>query len=64
MDTLEEFRGRGVARNVVLRAVQEARAAADLVVIGADLDDRPLELYRRFGFDEIGRTWAFTKVPA
>ncbi len=64
VDTLEEFRGRGIARNVVLRAVDEARAAgADLVVIGADLDDWPLELYRRFGFDEIGRTWAFTKAP-
>jgi GNAT superfamily N-acetyltransferase len=65
VDTLEEFRGRGVARNVVLRAVHEARAAgADLVVIGADLGDWPLELYRRLGFDEIGRTWVFTKTPA
>jgi len=65
VDTLEEFRGRGVARNVVLRAVHEARAAgADLIVIGADLADWPIELYRRLGFDEIGRTWAFTRAPA
>jgi GNAT superfamily N-acetyltransferase len=65
VDTLEEFRGRAIARNVVLRAVHEARAAgADLVVIGADLEDWPLQLYRRFGFDEIGRTWAFTKTPS
>lgn len=65
VDTLEEFRGRGVARNVVLRAVHEARAAgAELVVIVADLEDWPLELYRRLGFDEIGRVWAFTKAPA
>jgi ribosomal protein S18 acetylase RimI-like enzyme len=64
VDTLEEFRGRGVARNVVLRAVNEARvAAADLVVIGADLADWPLELYRRFGFDEIGHSWVFTRAP-
>jgi ribosomal protein S18 acetylase RimI-like enzyme len=64
VDTLEEFRGRGVARNVVLRAIHEARAAgADLIVIEADLDDWPLELYRRFGFDEIGRTWSFTRAP-
>ena len=64
VDTLEEFRGRGVARNVVLRAVHEARAAgADLVVIVTDLEDWPLELYRRLGFDEIGRLWAFTKAP-
>jgi ribosomal protein S18 acetylase RimI-like enzyme len=64
VDTLEEFRGRGIARNVVLRAVGEARAAgADLVVIGADLEDWPMELYRRLGFEEIGRTWVFTKAP-
>ena len=66
VDTLEEFRGRGIARNVVLRAVQEARTAgADLIVISADLNDWPIELYRRLGFDEIGRVWAFTKpLPA
>jgi len=65
VDTLEEFRGRGVARNVVLRAVHEARAAgADLTIIGADLNDWPIELYKRLGFDEIGRVWDFTKPPA
>lgn len=64
VDTLEEFRGRGVARNVVLRALAEARAAgADLTIIEADLNDWPVELYRRLGFDEIGRTWSFLKVP-
>lgn len=64
VDTLEEFRGRGVARNVVLRAVHEAHAAgADLTIISADLNDWPIELYRRLGFDEIGRVWAFTKTP-
>jgi ribosomal protein S18 acetylase RimI-like enzyme len=65
VDTLSEFRGRGVARNVVLRAAHEARTAgADLILIEADLDDWPKELYRRFGFDEIGRSWAFTRMPA
>ena len=64
VDTLEEFRGRGIARNVVLRAVAEARVAdADLIVISADLNDWPIELYRRLGFDEIGRVWAFSKPP-
>jgi ribosomal protein S18 acetylase RimI-like enzyme len=64
VDTMEEFRGRGVARNVVLRAVHEGRTAgADLTIISADLDDWPIELYRRLGFDEIGRTWAFTRAP-
>jgi ribosomal protein S18 acetylase RimI-like enzyme len=64
VDTKEEFRGRGVARNVVLRAVHEARmAGADLTIISADLNDWPIELYKRLGFDEIGRVWAFTKPP-
>ena len=63
VDTLEAFRGRGVARNVVLRAVAEAKAVgADLIVIEADLNDWPIELYRRLGFDEIGRTWAFVRA--
>jgi GNAT superfamily N-acetyltransferase len=65
VDTLEEFRGRGIASSIVLRAVSEARAVgADLVCIDAELDDWPIGLYRRLGFVEIGRTWAFTKPPA
>ena len=65
VDTLAEFRGRGIARNVVSRAVAEARAAgADLVLIEADLADWPMEFYRRLGFDEIGRSWSFTRAPA
>jgi ribosomal protein S18 acetylase RimI-like enzyme len=64
VDTLEAYRGRGVARNMVLRAVAEAKAAgADLIVIEADLNDWPIELYRRLGFDEIGRSWAFVRAP-
>lgn len=62
--TLEEFRGLGVARNVVLEAVREARAGgAGLVFLLADLNDWPRRLYGRLGFDEIGRSWAFTKWP-
>ena len=65
VDTLEEFRGRGIASSLVLRAVAEARmAGADLVCIEADLEDWPISLYRRLGFVEIGRSWAFTKPPA
>ena len=64
VDTLEPFRGRGIARNVVLCVVHEARAAgAGMILIDADRDDWPLTLYRRFGFDEIVRTWAFLKEP-
>ena len=65
VDTLEEFRGRGVARAVVLRAIEAAReAGARHVFIVADEDDWPKELYERLGFDRIGRTWQFVREPA
>lgn len=64
VDTLEEFRGRGAARAVVLRAVEAAReAGAAHVFIVADDDDWPKRLYERLGFDRIGRTWLFTREP-
>jgi ribosomal protein S18 acetylase RimI-like enzyme len=53
--TVPEHRGRGYASAVVLRAVEEARAAgAELVFLVADAEDWPKKLYRRLGFDEIG----------
>jgi ribosomal protein S18 acetylase RimI-like enzyme len=62
--TVEQFRGLGVARSVVLRAVREARnAGADLVFLIADLNDWPHRLYGRLGFDEVGRGWSFTRWP-
>jgi ribosomal protein S18 acetylase RimI-like enzyme len=62
--TLEEFRGKGVARAVVWRAVEEARASgARHVFIVADDDDWPKDLYARLGFDRIGRTWQFIRWP-
>jgi N-acetylglutamate synthase-like GNAT family acetyltransferase len=62
--TLEEFRGRGVARTLVLRAVEVAReAGAQHVFIVADEADWPRELYARLGFVRIGRTWQFTRWP-
>ena len=64
VDTLEEYRGRGVARSVVLTAVREARAAdAERVFIFADDDDWPKELYARLGFDPLGRNWTFIRPP-
>ena len=62
--TLERFRGRGVARSVILRAVQAAReAGARHVFIAADEEDWPRQLYARLGFDQIGRTWEFLRSP-
>ena len=63
VDTLEEFRGRGVARNVVLRAAAEARnAGATFVFLFADAQDWPRHLYARLGFDDIGREHAVHAV--
>ena len=63
--TLGGYRGRGLARAVVLRALAEAGAAGcDLVFLEADEDDWPKELYRRLGFEPIGRIFAFLRKPA
>ena len=64
VNTLDEFRGRGVARNVVLRAVQEAHdSGASFVFLFADAQDWPRHLYARLGFDEIGHSRLFTRWP-
>lgn len=61
--TVERFRGRGFAGAVVLRAAEEARrAGADLVFLCTDADDGPAGLYRRLGFDAIGRYTKFTRA--
>ena len=53
--TLEDHRGKGLARAVVLRCLAEARrAGAELVFLVADDQDWPKELYARLGFDPIG----------
>jgi ribosomal protein S18 acetylase RimI-like enzyme len=62
--TLERFRGRGLARAVLLHAVEEARRrGAELVFLVAAVADWPQHLYRRLGFDEIGAYTKFLKLP-
>jgi ribosomal protein S18 acetylase RimI-like enzyme len=64
VNTLEEFRGKGVARNVVLRAAEEAaRSGATFVFLFADEQDWPRHLYARLGFDEVGQSRLFTRWP-
>ena len=64
VDTLEEFRGRGVARAVVLGAAEAARTSgADRVFILADENDWPKDLYRRLGFDPMARRWEVHRWP-
>jgi ribosomal protein S18 acetylase RimI-like enzyme len=62
--TLEEFRGRGLARAVVSAAVDEARTrGCDLIFLQADVDDWPQELYWKLGFDALARDWFFRRPP-
>jgi ribosomal protein S18 acetylase RimI-like enzyme len=62
--TLEEFRGRGFGRAVVARALAESiEARHDLTFLLADAEDWPKELYRKLGFEEVGRVWDFIREP-
>jgi GNAT superfamily N-acetyltransferase len=64
VNTLERFRGRGIARAVVGRAVQEGLdRGADVIFLIADDADWPKQLYAKLGFDPIGGFWQFTKPP-
>jgi ribosomal protein S18 acetylase RimI-like enzyme len=61
--TAAHLRNRGYASAVVMRAVEEARrAGATFVFLVADGEDWPQELYRRLGFDAIGRYLKFTRL--
>ena len=65
VNTLEEFRNRGLGRAVVRGAVEAARVAgAELVFIHALEDDWPKRLYTKLGFDPIGHVWSFVKPNA
>ena len=58
--TLERFRNGGLARALVLRALEESQAMGnDLTFLLANRDDWPKELYRKLGFDEIGFVYDF-----
>jgi ribosomal protein S18 acetylase RimI-like enzyme len=60
--TLEEFRNRGLGRATVSRALATSREAGnDLTFLLARDDDWPKELYRKLGFDEIGRAYEFIR---
>jgi GNAT superfamily N-acetyltransferase len=64
LGTLEEHRGRGFARAVVLRAAQEAeRAGHDFVFLLADDFGWTKTLYAKLGFDPVGKTYEFSLRP-
>jgi ribosomal protein S18 acetylase RimI-like enzyme len=61
--TLEGYRGRGYARAVITRALEEA-VGANLVFLYAAAEDWPKELYRKLGFEPIARMYQFTLANA
>jgi GNAT superfamily N-acetyltransferase len=64
VDTLEEHRGRGVARAFLDATIEAARAGgAGLIFLVADDADWPKHLYGKLGFDEVGHHRQFTKPP-
>ncbi|HZP90570.1 MAG TPA: GNAT family N-acetyltransferase [Actinomycetota bacterium] len=64
VQTLEEYRGRGMASAIVLRAAAEARASGcDLVFLVADARDWPRLLYARLGFEPIDGFDVFVRRP-
>jgi N-acetylglutamate synthase-like GNAT family acetyltransferase len=54
--TLPDYRGRGLARALVLHACAESQSAGnDLTFLVADADDWPQKLYAKLGFETVGR---------
>ena len=62
--TLPEYRGRGLARALVLHAVEASLADGnELTFLVSDADDWPQRLYERLGFETIGRYARFLRQP-
>jgi ribosomal protein S18 acetylase RimI-like enzyme len=60
--TLPGYRGRGYAKALVTRAVEEALAAEhEFIFLVADAEAWPKKLYARLGFEELGSRFAFLK---
>jgi ribosomal protein S18 acetylase RimI-like enzyme len=61
--TLPDHRGQGYASAVVVRALEEARAAGhEFIFLVADARGWPKELYRRLGFDGIGERYSYLRT--
>jgi ribosomal protein S18 acetylase RimI-like enzyme len=60
--TLPAYRGRGHAKALVNRAVEEAVAGNhEFIFLVAEGNDWPKKLYNRLGFEEVGSRFAFLK---
>lgn len=65
LSTRVAFRRRGLGTALLLHSVREAlEAGHDFVFLVADDVDWPKDLYRRLGFEPLGRTWSFLRKPA
>ena len=63
--TLPDYRGRGLARSLVLHAVAESHAAGnELTFLVADAGAWPQRLYEKLGFETVGRYARFLKPRA
>lgn len=64
VQTLEEFRGRGLGRAVVMAAIADARqAGAEWIHLYAEANDWPAAWYHRLGFEEAGSFGEFALYP-
>jgi RimJ/RimL family protein N-acetyltransferase len=60
VETLPPFRGRGLGRAVVQRAMEAARDA-EVLFLEAVADDWPRELYAKLGFDVVATRYLHTR---
>lgn len=63
VEVLAEFRGRGLGRAIVQRALGEGARSAKTVFLEALADDWPRELYAKLGFVAAGARDLYTKLP-
>jgi len=62
VNTLLGYRGRGLARAIVQRALEEAKATCDLVFLEALADDWPKDLYFKLGFRAVDERQLFLRA--
>jgi RimJ/RimL family protein N-acetyltransferase/predicted GNAT family acetyltransferase len=63
VNTLEEFRGRGLGRALVQHVADLARRDYELVYLEALEDDWPRHLYAKLGFDVVDTRYLFLRHP-
>jgi RimJ/RimL family protein N-acetyltransferase/ribosomal protein S18 acetylase RimI-like enzyme len=64
VNTVAEFRGRGLGRAVVQAAADAAGRSGALVFLEALADDWPKELYAKLGFDVVDQRVLFLRPPS